>query len=148
VYTYINGAGIFKVETIGDSYVAVCGLPEANRHHALKMAKFASLCVEEMTTITKRLELSLGPGTTDLALRLGLHSGPTIAGVLRGEKARFQLFGDTVSKVEPIYHFDIVLLYLSNKFFELPNSIRSTLQVEWSLPLGRTKSKFHKKLQN
>jgi class 3 adenylate cyclase len=92
-----NFPGIFKVETIGDCYVAVCGLPEPNKHHALKMAKFASICVDEMTIITKKLELSLGPGTADLALRSGLHSGPTIAGVLRGEKARFQLFGDTVS---------------------------------------------------
>jgi class 3 adenylate cyclase len=85
------------VETIGDCYVAVCGLPESSKYHALKMAKFASSCVDEMTIITKRLELSLGPGTADLALRLGLHSGPAIAGVLRGEKARFQLFRDTVS---------------------------------------------------
>jgi class 3 adenylate cyclase len=98
-------AGIFKVETIGDSYVAVCGLPMPNRHHALQMAKFASTCVEEMSMITEKLELSLGPGTADLALRLGLHSGPTIAGVLRGEKARFQLFGDTVSHRTPIRLF-------------------------------------------
>jgi hypothetical protein len=33
-------------------------------------------------------------GTADLALRIGLNSGPTTAGVLRGEKSRFQLFGD------------------------------------------------------
>jgi len=46
---------------------------------------------------TRELELVLGPGTADLSLRIGLHSGPTIAGVLRGEKARFQLFGDTVN---------------------------------------------------
>jgi class 3 adenylate cyclase len=77
--------------------VAVCGLPESNKLHALKMAKFASSCLDKMSIITKKLELSLGPGTADLALRVGLHSGPTIAGVLRGEKARFQLFGDTVS---------------------------------------------------
>jgi class 3 adenylate cyclase len=84
--------------------VAVCGLPESNKHHALKMAKFASSCLDQMSIITKRLELSLGPGTADLALRLGLHSGPTIAGVLRGEKARFQLFGDTVSDLIPNVH--------------------------------------------
>jgi class 3 adenylate cyclase len=33
-------------------------------------------------------------GTSDLAMRVGLNSGPTTAGVLRGAKARFQLFGD------------------------------------------------------
>jgi class 3 adenylate cyclase len=65
------------------------------------MAKFASSCLDHMTVTSKILERSLGPGTADLTLRLGLHSGPTIAGVLRGEKARFQLFGDTVSHMTP-----------------------------------------------
>ena len=35
--------------------------------------------------------------TRELALRLGIHSGPCTAGVLRGDRARFQLFGDTVN---------------------------------------------------
>jgi len=89
--------GIFKVETIGDSYVAVCGLPEPRKNHAVAMAKFAFACREKMKEKTREMELTLGPGTADLGLRTGLHSGPTIAGVLRGEKARFQLFGDTVN---------------------------------------------------
>jgi class 3 adenylate cyclase len=38
--------------------------------------------------------LILQKGTSNLSLRIGLNSGPTTAGVLRGEKARFQLFGD------------------------------------------------------
>jgi class 3 adenylate cyclase len=37
--------------------------------------------------------------TADLKLRVGLHSGPVVAGVLRGDRSRFQLFGDTVSAV-------------------------------------------------
>jgi class 3 adenylate cyclase len=36
----------------------------------------------------------------DLSLRIGMHSGPVTAGVLRGERARFQLFGDTVNTGE------------------------------------------------
>jgi len=91
--------GVFKVETIGDCYVAVCGLPEPSVDHALKMARFAFSCILEMQEIVRKLELSLGPGTSDLSLRVGLHSGPTIAGVLRGERARFQLFGDTVRMI-------------------------------------------------
>jgi class 3 adenylate cyclase len=50
-----------------------------------------------MKQLTKRLELTLGPGTSELSLRIGLHSGPVTAGVLRGEKSRFQLFGDTMN---------------------------------------------------
>jgi hypothetical protein len=90
---------VFKVETIGDCYVAVAGLPEPNKDHAVIMARFAWECLLNLsTTECKKLEATLGPGTSDLALRAGLHSGPVTAGVLRGEKSRFQLFGDTMNK--------------------------------------------------
>jgi len=92
-----NKLGVFKVETIGDCYVAVTGLPDPDKDHAVIMAKFAFECLYHMHDLTKTLENALGPGTTDLTLRVGLHSGPVTAGVLRGEKSRFQLFGDTVN---------------------------------------------------
>lgn len=88
---------IFKVETIGDCYVAVSGLPEPRADHALIMSKFANDIMNAMRTISRDLEISLGPDTGDLALRIGIHSGPVTAGVLRGERARFQLFGDTMN---------------------------------------------------
>lgn len=118
--------GVFKVETIGDSYVAVVGLPTPRKQHAVVMARFAKDCRDKMNELTRELEKTLGPvsidmescefyltslmmvnlfwlrqGTADLALRLGLNSGPATAGVFRGEKARFQLFGD-VSSVNPL----------------------------------------------
>ena len=88
---------VFKVETIGDSYVAVTGLPEPQANHAITMARFAWECLLRMNEITKDLEVTLGPDTGDLGMRFGLHSGPVTAGVLRGDRARFQLFGDTVN---------------------------------------------------
>ncbi|CAB9522348.1 cAMP-specific 3',5'-cyclic phosphodiesterase, isoform (Partial), partial [Seminavis robusta] len=51
----------------------------------------------KMNDITRRLESKLGPDTSNLKMRFGLHSGPVTAGVLRGDRARFQLFGDTVN---------------------------------------------------
>jgi class 3 adenylate cyclase len=89
--------GVFKVETIGDCYVAVTGLPTPRKDHFTAMAKFARDCVDCFGLLTQQLEAELGPETADLALRVGLHSGPVTAGVLRGDKAQFQLFGDTVS---------------------------------------------------
>jgi class 3 adenylate cyclase len=88
---------VFKVETIGDCYVAVTGLPDPRKDHAVVMARFARDALHKMNDLTKRLEVSLGPDTGDLSMRFGLHSGPVTAGVLRGDKSRFQLFGDTVN---------------------------------------------------
>ena len=115
---------VFKVETIGDCYMAATGLPEVRADHALLMAvscvlprltylsfgrmfltlwiaffsqRFARECMVVMRNVVADLEKELGPDTSDLAMRFGIHSGPVTAGVLRGEKSRFQLFGDTVN---------------------------------------------------
>jgi class 3 adenylate cyclase len=98
--------GIFKVDTIGDCYVAVTGFPEPQDDHAVRMAKFARDCLAKVPEITKRLEQRLGPDTGDLRVRFGLHSGPVTAGVLAGDKkARVQLLGetmDTAAKIEAL----------------------------------------------
>lgn len=88
---------IFKVETVGDCYVAVAGLPEPRKDHAVAMVKFGHECLRKLGELTKRLEVELGPDTGDLTVRVGIHSGPVTAGVLRGERSRFQLFGDTMN---------------------------------------------------
>jgi class 3 adenylate cyclase len=92
-----NRGAIFKVESIADSYIAVTGIPEVDPDHAVRMAQFASDCLAAFLAILERLERSLGPDTGDLQLRIGIHSGPVTAGVLKGDRSRFQLFGNTVN---------------------------------------------------
>eukprot|EP00980_Cylindrotheca_fusiformis_P013632 scaffold3508_cov113-Cylindrotheca_fusiformis.AAC.12 len=95
---------IFKVETVSDCYVAAAGLPEPVDNHAVLACKFALDCLRKMRQSTVKLEVSLGPDTADLALRIGIHSGQVTAGVLRGERSRFQLFGDTMNTASRLEH--------------------------------------------
>jgi class 3 adenylate cyclase len=122
--------GVYKIETVGDCYACVTGLPDANEDHALIMTRFAYECLHRIKEILQKLEVSLGPGTTDLAMRFGLHSGPVTAGVLRGEKARFQLFGDTMNTAA-----QMKALGKEIKFIFLRQPLLSSLMVEWSIGL-------------
>ena len=88
---------VFKVETVGDCYIAVCGLPDANPEHAVVMARFAQDCLTKMHAVTMDLEATLGTEVVTLSLRIGIHSGAVTGGVLRTQNARFQLFGDTMN---------------------------------------------------
>jgi class 3 adenylate cyclase len=88
---------VFKVETIGDCYVACTGAPFTQSDHAERMCIFASDIMEDFIEELDVLALKFGPDTTDLGLRCGIHSGVVTMGVLRNERARFQLFGDCVN---------------------------------------------------
>lgn len=58
-----------QVETVGDCYVGVCGLPKPNKDHAVVMARFARECVERFNDVVTGLENALGPDTSELAIR-------------------------------------------------------------------------------
>jgi class 3 adenylate cyclase len=105
---------VFKVEVVGDCYVAVAGLPDPRPDHAIVMAKFANDCLKKMMEVIQQLEVELGPDTAELNLRIGLHSGPVVAGVLRGDKSRFQLFGDTVCTFPGVLKVFVLLVCLTN----------------------------------
>jgi class 3 adenylate cyclase len=88
---------VFKVETVGDCYVAATGIPIYQKDHATLMVRFMNGMMIKMNILVEEVEVNLGPDTGDLSLRTGIHSGPITAGVLRGQRSRFQLFGDTMN---------------------------------------------------
>jgi Adenylate and Guanylate cyclase catalytic domain len=57
---------IFKVETIGDCYVAVAGVPHPRSDHAVAMSRFARDCIISMNVLSKKLEVELGPDTSGM----------------------------------------------------------------------------------
>jgi Adenylate and Guanylate cyclase catalytic domain len=68
--------GVYKIETIGDCYVAVTGVPDRQPLHAILMSQFALESMRQMRIVVTKLEGRLGEGTVNLSMRFGLHSGP------------------------------------------------------------------------
>jgi Adenylate and Guanylate cyclase catalytic domain len=64
--TIAGRLGVYKVETIGDCYVAVAGVPNPRDDHAVIMAKFAKQCVEKFNVLVRKLDVRLGPDTAQL----------------------------------------------------------------------------------
>lgn len=77
--------------------VAACGIPRPQADHALVTTRFAWDCINKLKSLSRDLELTFGPDTGTLSLRIGIHSGPVTGGFLKGKGARFQLFGDTMN---------------------------------------------------
>ena len=82
--------GLEKIKTIGDAYMAVAGLPQPWPDHAARAARMALA----MLDATARVAAETGE---KLALRIGLHSGPVVAGVIGRRKFTYDLWGDTVN---------------------------------------------------
>jgi class 3 adenylate cyclase len=82
--------GIEKIKTIGDCYMAVCGLPRPCADHADRMARMALRMVDATRQYAQQTGLKL-------ELRIGLNSGPVVAGVIGATKFIYDLWGDTVN---------------------------------------------------
>ncbi|HJS54960.1 MAG TPA: adenylate/guanylate cyclase domain-containing protein [Chitinophagaceae bacterium] len=84
--------GLEKIKTIGDSYMCACGLPMKNKTHARNVANAAS----EMIGFVNR-EMNATDGLSHFEIRIGIHTGPVVAGIVGIKKWQYDIWGDTVN---------------------------------------------------
>jgi class 3 adenylate cyclase len=84
----VAARGLEKIKTIGDAYMAAGGLPEPLDDHAARVVDLGLAMIEA----TQEDE-----GFADLRLRIGVHSGPVIGGVIGDRKFAFDIWGETVN---------------------------------------------------
>lgn len=82
---------IEKIKTIGDAYLAVCGMPVADKEHGEKIVQAAT----EIIAFMKKRREQLGDKTFEI--RIGIHSGDVVAGIVGVKKFAYDIWGDTVN---------------------------------------------------
>ena len=86
----IEKHGCERMKTIGDAYLAVCGIPEANENHAENIARSAIGIRDYMKDRNKRSKMKWG-------IRIGIHTGKVVGGVVGVKKYIYDVFGDTIN---------------------------------------------------
>jgi adenylate cyclase len=85
-----EGLGLEKIKTIGDAYMAVGGLPIPRSDHADICAEMALGMFDDLVEFNKQYD-------AELAMRIGLNTGPVVAGVIGFTKFSYDLWGNTVN---------------------------------------------------
>jgi adenylate cyclase len=90
----ISVYGIEKIKTIGDSYMCVSGVPTPNEHHAFDLVKAA---IDMQRGLKELMLRKAAEGKPVFEMRVGINSGPVVAGVVGSHKFAYDIWGDTVN---------------------------------------------------
>ncbi|EGD74805.1 TKL/DICTY4/DRK protein kinase [Salpingoeca rosetta] len=141
---------LFKVETIGDAYMAVTNLLKEQSDHTARIARFAAAAIQAANaTVIDPSDPSMG----NVNIRVGFHAGPVVANVVGTKNPRYCLFGDTVntasrmestSEKNRIHLSDIAANLLRKQAPDMPLEQREKITVKgkgkmqtfWLLPPG------------
>jgi class 3 adenylate cyclase len=92
--TIITRYNIEKIKTIGDSYMCAGGLPISNQTHAIDVVR-AAMEIREFMFQHKMERVAAGKPVFEI--RIGIHTGPVVAGIVGVKKYSYDIWGDTVN---------------------------------------------------
>jgi adenylate cyclase len=88
--TLAHSLGVEKIKTIGDAYMAVAGVPVPRADHRQAIAHMALGMIERLTRVNREFG-------SPLRVRIGIHSGPVVAGIIGTHRFLYDVWGDTVN---------------------------------------------------
>jgi len=93
---------IEKIKTIGDAYMCASGLPTHTEDHTLRLINAAIAMKDYVKTETKK-----SPDQRALNIRIGINSGPVVAGVVGSSKFAYDIWGDTVNTASRLESYSV-----------------------------------------
>jgi class 3 adenylate cyclase len=90
----ISKYSIEKIKTIGDSYMCAAGLPKESHHHA---SDLVSAALEMRRFVQQYMDKFSGAKHMNFEIRIGIHTGPVVAGIVGVKKFQYDIWGDTVN---------------------------------------------------
>ena len=112
--------GVEKVKTIGDAYLAVAGVPEPRSEHTQAMADMALAMLEALERVNGEL-------SQPFEMRIGLYTGPIVAGIIGKHRFTYDIWGDTVNMASRFESYS-----LPNRI-HIPESIAGVLDEKYVL---------------
>ena len=104
--------GVEKIKTIGDAYMLAAGVPEEQDNHCAVVAE----CALDMLAAVKKIT---APNGNPIEIRIGIHTGPAIAGIIGTHKFSYDLWGDTVNTASRMESYgDAGRIHVSKDIYE------------------------------